>query len=117
MNQNIMDIILQIYEIIKADAYLYGLLFLFSSWLLLRIIRRQKRVKVNKKLFFNTGFKISFSAWDRIKFKLRLGDFDDTHGVRYIYLISIKIFGFEFFRTKYFNQEGKVYKRTIKFGG
>ena len=35
-----------------------------------------------KKLFYSTGMKINISLWDIIKFKLRLGDYDDTHGVR-----------------------------------
>jgi hypothetical protein len=70
-----------------------------------------------KKLFYNTGFKIIFSAWDRIKFKLRLADFDDKVGIRYIYLIELKIFGFDFYRIKYIDQKGKIYKRKLRFGG
>lgn len=74
-------------------------------------------VKKKSKMFYNTGFKFSISFWDVIKFKLRLADFDDTHGVRYQYLYAIKIFGWEIFRTKYTDQKGKVYKRKINFKG
>jgi hypothetical protein len=70
-----------------------------------------------KKLFYNTGFKLIFSAWDKLKFKLRLADFDDTKGIRYIYLFEVKIFGFDFYRLKYIDQKGKIYKRNLRFGG
>jgi len=49
----------------------------------------------NKKLFYNTGFKLIFSAWDRLKFKIRLADYCDVDGIRYCYLIAIKIFIWE----------------------
>lgn len=70
-----------------------------------------------KKLFYNTGFKLIFSAWDRIKLKIRLFDYDDVKGIRYSYLIAIKVFDFEFYRVKYIDQKGKVYKRKLRFGG
>ena len=87
-------------------------LFIFAILLL-----KPKRKKKKKKLFYNTGFKFIFSAWDRIKFKVRLGDYDDYVGIRYIYLFEIKIFGFDFFRIKYIDQKKKIHKRKIRFGG
>ena len=71
----------------------------------------------NKTLFYSTGIKILVSFYDVIKFKLRIADYDDVKGIRYTYLISIKIFGWEFYRIKYKNQKGKVYKRVINIGG
>ena len=70
-----------------------------------------------KKLFYNTGFKLIFSAWDRLKFKIRLADYCDVDGIRYCYLIAIKIFIWEFYRVKFIDQKGKVYKRKSRFGG
>lgn len=69
------------------------------------------------KLFYSTGIKIIFSWFDIIKFKLRLADYDDTYGIRYSYLISLKIFNLEFFRIKYRDQKGKIYFRKVNFGG
>lgn len=70
-----------------------------------------------KKLLYSTGIKISFSWYDIIKFKLRLADYDDTYGIRYTYLISLKLFRWEWFRTKYIDSKGKIYRRKINFGG
>lgn len=61
-----------------------------------------------------TGFKIMFSLWDYIKFKLRLFDWDDTKGLYYVYLFSVKIFFIEFARMRYV-LDGKIYKRKINY--
>ena len=90
---------------------LSAFLFCISLWAIIRILSKRK------KLFYNTGFKLIFSAWDRLKFKIRLADYDDKLGVRYIYLFEIKIFCFDFFRLKYIDQTGKIYKRKLRFGG
>jgi len=70
-----------------------------------------------RKLFYNTGFKLTISVFDRLKFKIRFADYDDTEGIRYSYLIAFKIFCWEFYRVKYTDQKGKVYKRKLRFGG
>lgn len=70
-----------------------------------------------KKLFYSTGIKAAISLWDVCKFKLRLGDYDDTNGIRYTYLISCKLFRWEFCRVRYRDQKGKLYRRKIHFGG
>ena len=70
-----------------------------------------------KKLFYSTGFKLSFSAWDRLKLKIRISDYDDIKGIRYSYLFAFKLFGFDFYREKFTDQRGKIYKRSIRFGG
>ena len=70
-----------------------------------------------KKLFYSTGIKIIFSWYDIIKFKLRIVDYDDTIGLYYYYLIGIKVFDKEFFRAKYRNSKGKIYRSKISLGG
>jgi len=72
---------------------------------------------MKKKMFYNTGFKLTFSAWDRLKFKIRFADYDDIKGIRYNYLIAFKIFCWEFYRVMYIDQKGRVYKRKLRFGG
>lgn len=92
-------------------------LYIISAFLFCLLLFMFFKSQKKKKLFYNTGFKIIASAWDRCKLKIRLGDFDDKYGVRYIYLFEIKIFGFDFYRIKYIDQNGKVFKRKIRFGG
>jgi len=75
-----------------------------------------KKSKKNKPGFYNTGYKCSFSLKDVIKLKLRFSDYCDKQGVRFSYLIAIKIFNFEISRMKYTDQNGKVSKRKIRFG-
>lgn len=103
-----------IIEYLKSSGCLYILsAFLFVLAVLFILNKRKKR----KKLFYSTGFKLICSAWDRLKFKIRLADYDDTKGIRYSYLISFKVFCWEFYRVKYTDQKGKVYKRKLRFGG
>ena len=92
----------------------YILLGFCSLFLILRLSNKKRR---NKKLFYSTGFKLIFSYKDRLKFKFRFGDYDDTLGIRYNYLVAFKIFCWEFYRVKYADQKGKVYKRKLRFGG
>jgi hypothetical protein len=92
----------------------YALLFFCVLFLALRLSRKKKK---KKKMFYNTGFKLIFSHRDKIKFKIRLGDYDDTIGIRYNYLIAFKLFCWDFYRMKYTDQKGKVYKRKMRFGG
>jgi hypothetical protein len=97
----------------NIEYFKYALLIICILFLSLRICFKKR----NKKLFYNTGFKLIFSAWDRIKLKIRLGDYDDTKGIRYCYFIAIKLFAWEFYRVKYIDQKGKIYKRNLRFGG
>ena len=71
----------------------------------------------NKKLFYSTGFKSIFSAWDILKVKIRLWDYDDINGIRYSYLFAIKIFDFEYYIEKYVDQKGVTHNRKLRFGG
>lgn len=105
------DIIIKFIES-NIDYLRYIILVLCTLFLILGIGRKKK-----KKMFYNTGFKIIFSAWDRLKFKIRLADYDDKTGVRYNYLIAFKIFCWDFYRIKYTDQEGNTYKRKLRFGG
>lgn len=109
INNNIMSN----YELIFIILVI--LLVLVSSKKKHKNLKRSKNRK-SKPGFYNTGYKCSFSLRDIIKFKLRLNDYCDSHGVRYNYLIAIKIFNFEFCRMKYRDQKGHIYKRNIRFG-
>ena len=70
--------------------------------------------KTNKEEF-QTGFKIILSIFDRIKFKFRWHDFDDTFGYYYYYYLSFKIFNFERVYSKH-KHRGKVSKVRIRYG-
>lgn len=76
---------------------------------------KKTNYKKVEKGFFNTGFKTSTSFYDVIKWKIRLNDYDDKIGVNYIYLISAKVFNWEFCKMKYKNQKGLVIKRNTKY--
>jgi len=72
-------------------------------------------MKKKKKLFYNTGFRFEICFYDRVKFKIRLNDFCDKKGIKYKYLIQFKFFKFEVIRTKFIDQQGKIYKRRVHF--
>lgn len=96
------------------------IVFVLLSLILIGKGSKKKVKKTNykkvEKGFFNTGFKTSTSYYDILKLKLRINDYDDKKGVNYLYLFAVKIFNWEFCRMKYKDQQGKVYKRNIKFG-
>lgn len=96
-------------EYIKYTLLVFCILFL--------VLRLGGKKNKKVKLFYSTGFKFTFSAWDRLKFKIRLADYDDTKGIRYSYLVSFKIACWEFYRVKFIDQKGKIYKRKLRFGG
>lgn len=98
------------------------LLVLIILWMTIRIYNKRKRKlkkfrrrKDIKKNFYNTGFRIIFTAFDILKFKLRLGDYCDKTGIRYNYLIAFKFFKWEYIRLKTQNQDGIIKKRKITF--
>lgn len=119
---NYMSILNSIQMLINNNMEI-ALLAVFILLSLIVIAKRGGKKKLKKtnykkveKGFFNAGFKTSTSFYDILKFKLRLDDFDDKQGVNYIYLFDIKAFNFEICRMKYKNQEGRIFKRKIKFG-
>ena len=103
-----MTILNSIQQLIN-DNIQVSLLIIFVLLSLIVIVKSNGKKKKLKKTnykkvekgFYNTGFKTSTSFYDILKIKLRVFDFDDKLGVRYIYLIQIKFFKFEICKMKY----------------
>lgn len=112
---NLEQIYIILKELSKADACLYGLLFLCFTYLISRAFRKKKKFVKIKNSFYNTGFKFIYSAWDVVKLKIRLGDYCDKAGIRYCYLFQFKLFNFEMCKVKYIDGNGKIYRRNINY--